>query len=400
MPTPLSFGRRFALVGIFWMAVPGLWCLIRFHDLLNRLRGRRRGCGHPNVITVFQAYMVGDLFMALPALKILQDNLPQGKTLQVLCRPDCEEFLRRQGYVARGFKHPWFASHRPAAFWASLRQARALRGEAGASALDTYGDPRTAFLLRIMGICEVVSYRHAHAAFFTNFFALPPAIHHQVDRNTEGAKQYLEMKGWSARSGKGDEGKWRSHPVSLIENTKSEELPRPGDLLISAWTRKDTKNWPLPYWDKLLTLLLSQGIGFSLIDPPDGDEAWRTFAQTWQTKVPLLRLSLLDLWHALGNYRVVVTQDNFLGHMAASAGKPVFWLNGSSDPGEVSPKGPLGQYTEIMHIEDMPCRPCAHRCTEVRHAHCLTDLPVEAVWPRLWNFIDRTGQGNASTTAG
>ncbi len=44
---------------------------------------------------------------------------------------------------------------------------------------------------------------------------------------------------------------------------------------------------------------------------------------------------------------------------------------------------------EVVQLEPMPCRPCGHRCTEARHAHCLSDLDVEVVWARVQAFLRR-----------
>ncbi len=332
-------------------------------------------------ITVFQAYMVGDLFLALPALRRLQAAYAPGQ-VQVLCRPDCVALLRERGFEALPLAHPWFMANTPRAFWASFRAALAYRGHLGVTALDTDADPRTGFLLQLMGVREVLSYRRPQARFFHRLFELPGAPQHQSEKNEAVVEGFLREK-------KILERRPLENKSRIEQQDGKKVLPR---LWISAWTRKSTKNWPLEKWEKVLELLSAQGVAFSLLDPPDGDAAWQAFASRWPER--LLRLPLTQLDRALrgaDGVTAVMTLDNFLGHMAADAGQPVLWINGSSSPEQVAPRGPAGQATQIVQIEVMPCRPCGHRCTEKREAHCLTDLEVAVVWPKIEAWLKGLG---------
>jgi ADP-heptose:LPS heptosyltransferase len=62
--------------------------------------------------------------------------------------------------------------------------------------------------------------------------------------------------------------------------------------------------------------------------------------------------------------------------MGAWLGKPVLWINGSSDPSHVAPRGPA---TVVVEVEPMPCRPCGHRCVNPVYKRCLLDLSPEGV---------------------
>lgn len=332
-------------------------------------------------ITVFQAYMVGDLFMALPALRRLQAAWGPGR-VQVLCRPDCAVLLRERGFEALPLAHPWFMANTPRAFWASVRAALACRGHIGVTALDTDADPRSGFLLRLMGAGEVMSYRRPQAMFFHRLFDLPGVPRHQVEKNEAVAEAFLREKKIPERT----------PPENRSRAGQQEEKAFPSRLWISAWTRKASKNWPLENWQIVLERLSEQGVAFSLLNPPDGDAAWQAFASRWQER--LLNLPLIEIDRALRadkGVKAVLTLDNFLGHMAAEAGLPVLWINGSSSAEQVAPLGPAGQVTRVIQIEAMPCRPCGHRCTEKRQAHCLTDLDVSVVWPKIEAWLKGLG---------
>src|SRR6185436_2220367 len=55
-------------------------------------------------------------------------------------------------------------------------------------------------------------------------------------------------------------------------------------LVLSCWTRKDTKNWPFPSWDALLEKLLARGESVTVIAPPDGDDAFAEFRARWEAR--------------------------------------------------------------------------------------------------------------------
>ncbi|HEX2613844.1 MAG TPA: hypothetical protein VHO02_09640, partial [Fibrobacteria bacterium] len=106
--------------------------------------------------------MVGDLFMALPALKMLAARIP----VRVLCRPDCAELLRREGLDAVPFDNAFFVRRTPAAFLRTLRSAWSLRRLPASKALDLDADPRTALWMRVAGSPHVVSFRRPFGVLF------------------------------------------------------------------------------------------------------------------------------------------------------------------------------------------------------------------------------------------
>jgi ADP-heptose:LPS heptosyltransferase len=410
--------RRGGLAFFLYAAAPWLTFALAALAMGRRL-GRLLGGSRPKPgVTVFQSYMVGDLFMALPALKALREALQAASRqtgaapdssetlpLQIICRPDCVAILQSEGFTAIGLRHDAFTRNSWAAFWTSLRGAWALRREATTFALDTDADPRTALLLRIMGCGVCVTYAREHALFFSARFALPGAPAHQVEKNLAVIRGFCDYLKSQETSGvrplrmtssvvTGDIASASSRDRSSLQPSEKSALR----VWVMAVTRKDTKNWPLGHWDVVLERLTARGVDCVLVDVPDGGEAWRGFVDVWRKRVPVLSLPLPDLWVALSEATHVIALDNFLGHMAAYAGKQVLWLNGSSDASQVAPVrvepddgidagSRLGWRAEVVQIEPMPCRPCGHRCTEARHAHCLTDLDVNSVWARVAVFL-------------
>jgi ADP-heptose:LPS heptosyltransferase len=314
--------------------------------------------------------MVGDLFMALPAVR----TLAQSFRVQVICRPDCVEILRQEGLETLAFDNVFFHRPGPGSFLATLRQAWALRGKLGAVALDFDADPRTAFWLRVAGVSRAISYVRPYALLFDRRFPIAEGIVHQADKNMAVAQGFLGMREVrrlsKAADRREDSGTPASRPAPVLD-------PATGPWILSCFTRKDTKNWPLDRWSDLLERLAPERIPLLILDAPDGDAAFRGFRDKWSPKVGFIRGPLAQIAGYVRAAAGVITTDNFLGHMAGYYGKPVLWINGSSDPGHVMPQGPR---TRCVQIEPMPCRPCGHRCVNPRHKECLVELRSEEVW--------------------
>lgn len=312
---------------------------------------------------VFQAYQVGDLYMALPSLELLARHT----RVTVACRPGCEGILRRRGLEALPFPHPAFASSAPSAWLAGLRAAWALRGLASrcGEALDLNADPRTALMLKAAGCARTLSYRRPFAWFFDETFPISPAGPHQGD------KDWAVAAAWLARQG-----------VSAPAQPPPAPLPAAASapLLLSCWTRKPEKNWQLERWEAVLEYLTAAGRPFAILDAPDGDAAFAAFRARWRDRARFIAADLAGVEDEVRACAGVIGLDNFLGHMAAGLGKPVLWINGSSDRDLVAPRGPA---TAVVQVDPMPCRPCGHRCVNRIHLECLRALPPAAVLDRL-----------------
>lgn len=318
----------------------------------------------PKNLTVFQSYLVGDLFMALPALKVLANSCE----IQVLCRPDCTQILSDEGLQGIPFDNGFFIQPGFFSFFRTLRSAWKLRGEIGTSALDFDADPRTAFWLKIAGATRVVSYSRSFAFLFDDLFPIPDEAIHQADKNMAVTSGFLT----------------RHHATGNMKPARTKNPPFIGlhppsteTWLISCWTRKDTKNWPLDRWDEFLRRMQETRIPFRILNAPDGGAAFQEFHARWTGRVPFLEGSLREVADAVLASTGIVATDNFIGHMAGYYSKPVLWINGSSDPFQVSPRGPK---TRIVQVNPMNCRPCNHRCVNPEYKACLLHLEVNDVW--------------------
>lgn len=341
------------------------WPLLKAAGFLLRV-GRRPG--PPGSLLVFEAYQVGDLYMALPALELLARHA----RVTVACRPGCEGILKRRGLDALPFPHPLFASASPAALLRGLRAAFALRGRTGAfaAAFDIHADPRTALMLQAAGCARTEAPRRPFAWLFDAAWPAPEQGPHQSERDWAAALAWLGSRGIRVPA----------VPAAPPPIPPSAPPPPGAPLLLACWTRKEEKNWPWERWDDVLETLLSLGRPFAVLDAPDGDAGFARFRARWVGRVRFLAADLPGIEDAVRESAGVIGLDNFLGHMAASLGKPVLWINGSSDPAAVAPRGPR---TEIAQTDPMPCRPCGNRCVNPDPIICLRGLPSGAVTGRL-----------------
>jgi len=332
-------------------------------------------------LTVFQSYLVGDLFMALPALKILARELD----VRVVCRPDCVEILRAEGLEGIPFENVFFTRANPGSFFRTLRRAWKLRGRLGPLALDFDADPRTAFWLKIAGVRRAVSYARPYAILFDGLFPIPLSALHQADKNLAVASGFLERRSlFEANISAPKIPGALSKAVSSVPLEYNANPSAP--WILSCWTRKDTKNWPLEKWDEFLERMLAARLPFRVLSAPDGDAAFRAFESRWTGKVEFLKGSLPEVAKAVQASSGIVATDNFIGQMASYYGRPLLWVNGSSDPRQVMPKEPQESNRQhrsqigLVQVDPMPCRPCGHRCVNPEYKACLNRLTVDAVW--------------------
>lgn len=276
--------------------------------------------------------MVGDLFMALPALK----KLAAATDLRVLCRPDCVKLVEGEGLRAIPFDNAFFTRRTPAALGRTLRAAWRLRALPKGIALDLDADPRTALWLALAGCARIESYRRPYGALFDAAFPLPVSAVHQADRDQAVVDAFLRLHGAQLPM---PESVAHASTPGTATGAPAPTLPS-SPWILSVWTRKAAKNWPLEYWNALMEGLKEEGVPFAVLHAPDGDSAFQLFRARWEGRVAFVEGPLEKIAEQVKPSAGVIATDNFLGHMAGYYGKPVLWINRVSPAEQVEPRGP------------------------------------------------------------
>jgi ADP-heptose:LPS heptosyltransferase len=295
----------------------------------------------------------------------------------VVCRPDCADLLTREGLQPVPFDNAFLTRRTPIAFLRTVREAWRLRRLKAGFAIDPDADPRSALWLRIAGAARVFSYRRDFGTLFDETFALPPEAIHQADRDMAVAEEFLRRHssvdglcddpssdGWGARGNPSPGGletsandpsqpSWQRTPKNphTIPASDTEEPPNPHrsslithhplpPWLLSVWTRKPAKNWPLERWSEFMERLQREGVPFAVLHAPDGDSAFQLFRARWSARVTFVEGDLGTIADSVSAAAGVIATDNFLGHMAGYYGKPVLWVNICSPAAQVEPRGP------------------------------------------------------------
>lgn len=154
-------------------------------------------------------------------------------------------------------------------------------------------------------------------------------------------------------------------------------------------TTWNSKQWPLSYWQELVTRVTAQGKKVLL---PWGNTKEQINAKKIANNNPLAivlpKLTLTELAAILAYAQSCVSVDTGLGHMAAALSVPMVSLYSATDPKLTGAQGE----NQIHLSVDFPCAPCQKEVchykptTEVTPA-CFDTITVEMVMAQLGHQI-------------
>lgn len=132
------------------------------------------------------------------------------------------------------------------------------------------------------------------------------------------------------------------------------------------------KKWPAEYFAEVAKVKIAEGWQVWIIGAKSETEA----ADAIQAMEPRIQnltglTSLLEMAALLALSDQVLTNDSGPMHIAASLGKPLVAVFGSSSSGFTPP---LGDKVCILEKNDLSCRPCFQRTCRFGHYACLRDI--------------------------
>ncbi len=142
------------------------------------------------------------------------------------------------------------------------------------------------------------------------------------------------------------------------------------------------KRWPIDHFALLSKELTAIGMTVWLIGGPADRTAATEITHRAGVSIYNLcgRTDLAQAIDLLALASVVVSNDSGLMHMAASLGRPLVALFGSSSPLHTPPRMALGAPAARIQYLGLECSPCFARECPLGHLRCLQELSVTRVF--------------------
>lgn len=175
-------------------------------------------------------------------------------------------------------------------------------------------------------------------------------------------------------------------PVTFPEVTLEGGSPRVAMMPCSRW---ETKNWPPERFIETGRALAAAGATVYLVGTKEDKAACQAIEAGIGRNVVNLagKTRLIDLGGVLKQMDLVITVDSGPMHMAAALGRPVLAVFGATDPKRT---GPYGEHTVITRGE-LTCQPCLSRTClrKERDIACLSDLPASRIIEAALGILSR-----------
>jgi heptosyltransferase-1 len=298
--------------------------------------------GGPSNILIIKPSAMGDIVLALPALRALRRSFPESR-ISWLVRPEFAELLWGHPDLDeiilfdRRLLGKWWYS--PKAFGELMRLMKRLRRERFDIVFDFQGLFRTGFLAWATGCKKRIGMAEARefaTVFYTHKIPQDYSCVHLVD-------YYLRMaEAGGAQGGKAE--------FKLLEDEAAEGAVRgilkeykvdfDNYVVIVPGAARANKRWPMERFAELADKI-AEGSKLSVVAV--GSEAERGYidALRLSAKRPIVniagRTGICELTRLLRGAKLVVSNDTGPGHIAAALGVPMVMIFGPTNPARVCP---------------------------------------------------------------
>lgn len=354
-------------------------------------------------ILVVKAAGIGDLLLAVPALRALRKTYPNAH-VDVLVTPQAAPLLRDASLVDRvlvvdkaPFDNPRALSRAPWRLWPLLRVWRGVHGGRYDAVLLLhhltlpFGRLKYRLLLQAARPALRVGLDNGHGAFLDvqvpdrGFGARHEAEYCLDVAAAAGAQVEEPLTGPSLA----DLG-WTDEQLGVLGPVVARAAGPLVALHPGSGTYSVARRWPLEHYAKLARALHdAEGATVAVVGgAEDGDLALRLVellgGAEWAVPLPP-GASLRELAHFLGRCSLFVGNDSLPLHLAAAAGTPVVGIFGPSNHRAWRPLPRVaGGFAEVVR-RDLACSPCFYRGHDLGTPQgcparsCLTQLDVADV---------------------
>jgi heptosyltransferase-2 len=315
-------------------------------------------------LLVVELWGLGDLAIATPFLREVAERFE----VTLLAKPHALELQPRfwPGVRVISFVAPWTVFLGKYRFWYwpwkemfNLRQK--LRSENFEFGLSARPDPRDHLLLKFLCVKNRFGFPGLGSSIFlTDLLNAPgPTAHRYEFWRVAGKFIGLELP---------------PRQQITLPTHPSRKL-----VLVHSGARLSARVWPLEYYRALVRLLRQDGHAVQVVCDPEQKSQWQKFGES-NVVNPRTITELLSL---LDQAAVFIGNCSGPGHLAAVNGVPTFTFFGPSLPEWFVPLHPQAEW-----LEDKTCpyKPCKDYC-RFPTPHCLENITVENVWPRIKSFV-------------
>ncbi len=350
--------------------------------------------GNLERILVVKAAGIGDLILAVPALRALRHRYPDA-LIDLLVTPKCADLFRNCPYVddvhvlqTQGMTNRITGG----GLLPLMKTLGRLRKQRYDMVINLYhlfsdrGARRMKQLCRVIGSrCVIGRNTDGRGSFYDAWIvdswdAPPLADRHEVDINLD----VVRMLG-AVDSGQGLEF-WvtEADRLALKAIPGIRENAGEGALQIVLNPASDAvyKRWPVAYFAELGDLLVDRLSARVLIVGAEGECALaaRLAAAMKRPVIDLCgKLNLIDLAALLQESDLMVTNDTGPMHLSAAVGTPVIALFGPTRPSRYGPYGPEGFHLSVQGRAS--CSPCTRFDCVPRT--CMNDITPRQVLEKV-----------------
>jgi lipopolysaccharide heptosyltransferase I len=337
---------------------------------------------HFKNILITKPSSLGDIVLALPALRALRKSFPEAK-ISWLIRPEFADLIENHPdlnetiiFDRKLIGKAWF---HPGAFGALMSLIRKLRRSKFDVVFDFQGLFRTAFLAWLSGCKKrfgMANARELATLFYTDKVPPNPENPHLVD-------YYLKMIGAAGASDLNVEFVFPKDSAAVDSIAKllaSYEIDSDNYAVIAPGSAQNTKCWPIERFATLAEKISSQ-FGLPIVAIGTSSETALIEQLKEMAHVPVTniagRTSLRELTALLKAARLVVSNDTGPGHIAAALGTPLAMMFSWSNPARIAPYG----RTECMVANEPYSR--GPKIRSANPEHDIKAITVEQVYQKV-----------------
>jgi len=350
--------------------------------------------GDPEKILVIKAAGIGDLLLAVPALRALRARFPEA-TIDLLVTPKCESLLQNCPYVDHVFVIP-----------TEGMQNRIMISEIK-PLLQLLGQLRSRQYDLLINLYHLFSNR---GAFRFRLLLQAVGAKISIGRNTDGRGTFYDAwidDSWEDPAfvsrhevdlnldvvrllGAEDPGEGLEFRIGEEDRVRMEEVLRKEGktwksalcIVLNPGGDAVYKRWPAEYFAQLGDLLIEKTGAEVLVVGGEKDRpvVERLVSQMHGRAIDLAgKLSLPELAALFSTCDLLVTNDTGPMHLAVAVGIPVVALFGPGKPERYGPYGGKGLHRFLYH--PVVCSPCTN--FECRDRDCLWSIRPEEVFAKV-----------------